>query len=38
MPVGAPDIHTVATEQPAGNGTVTIELTPGLQAYSFTFG
>jgi cytochrome c biogenesis protein CcdA/thiol-disulfide isomerase/thioredoxin len=35
---GAPDIHTVATEQPARDGTVTIRLSPGLQAYSFTFG
>jgi cytochrome c biogenesis protein CcdA/thiol-disulfide isomerase/thioredoxin len=35
---GAPDIYTVATEQPAGDGTVTIGLSPGLQAYSFTFG
>ena len=35
---GAPDIYTVATEQPAGDGTVTIRLSPGLQAYSFTFG
>jgi cytochrome c biogenesis protein CcdA/thiol-disulfide isomerase/thioredoxin len=35
---GAPDIYTVATEQPAQNGTVTIKLSPGLQAYSFTFG
>jgi cytochrome c biogenesis protein CcdA/thiol-disulfide isomerase/thioredoxin len=35
---GAPDIYTVATEQPASNGTVTIGLSPGLQAYSFTFG
>src|SRR5690242_16250243 len=35
---GAPDIYTVATEQPAQNGTVTIGLSPGLQAYSFTFG
>ena len=35
---GAPDIYTVATEQPASNGTVTIKLSPGLQAYSFTFG
>jgi hypothetical protein len=35
---GAPDIYTVATEQPAQNGTVTIALSPGLQAYSFTFG
>ena len=35
---GAPDIYLVATENPAKNGTVTIGLTPGLQAYSFTFG
>ena len=35
---GAPDIYTVATEQPAQDGTVTIALSPGLQAYSFTFG
>ena len=35
---GAPDIYTVATQQPAGNGTVTIQVSPGLAAYSFTFG
>ena len=35
---GAPDIYTVATEQPAKDGTVSIALSPGLQAYSFTFG
>jgi cytochrome c biogenesis protein CcdA/thiol-disulfide isomerase/thioredoxin len=35
---GAPDIYTVATEQPPRNGTVTIGLSPGLTAYSFTFG
>jgi thiol-disulfide isomerase/thioredoxin len=35
---GAPDIYTVAAEQPARDGTVTIELSPGLTAYSFTFG
>ena len=35
---GAPDIYTVATEQPARDGTVTIRLSPGLPAYSFTFG
>ena len=35
---GAPDIYTVATEQPARDGTVTLRLSPGLQAYSFTFG
>jgi cytochrome c biogenesis protein CcdA/thiol-disulfide isomerase/thioredoxin len=35
---GAPDIYTVATGQPARDRTVTIRLSPGLQAYSFTFG
>jgi len=35
---GAPDIYTVATEQPVRDGTVAIGLSPGLQAYSFTFG
>jgi cytochrome c biogenesis protein CcdA/thiol-disulfide isomerase/thioredoxin len=35
---GAPDIYTVATESPAQSGTVSIKLSPGLQAYSFTFG
>jgi thiol-disulfide isomerase/thioredoxin len=35
---GAPDIYTVATQNPAKDGTVTIGLSPGLQAYSFTFG
>jgi cytochrome c biogenesis protein CcdA/thiol-disulfide isomerase/thioredoxin len=35
---GAPDIYTVATEQPAKDGTVTVKLSPGLTAYSFTFG
>ena len=35
---GAPDIYTVATRQPAQDGTVTITVSPGLQAYSFTFG
>ena len=35
---GAPDIYTVATEQPAKDGMVTIRLSPGLAAYSFTFG
>lgn len=35
---GAPDIYTVATEKAAQDGTVTIRLSPGLQAYSFTFG
>jgi hypothetical protein len=35
---GAPDIYTVASQQPARDATVTIGLSPGLQAYSFTFG
>jgi cytochrome c biogenesis protein CcdA/thiol-disulfide isomerase/thioredoxin len=35
---GAPDIYTVASEPSARTGTVTIGLSPGLQAYSFTFG
>jgi thiol-disulfide isomerase/thioredoxin len=35
---GAPDIYTVATEHPAKTGTVTVKLSPGLAAYSFTFG
>jgi len=35
---GAPDIYTVAAQQPARDGSVTIDLSPGLQAYSFTFG
>ena len=35
---GAPDIYTVATKQAAQDGTVTIALSPGLAAYSFTFG
>jgi thiol-disulfide isomerase/thioredoxin len=35
---GAPDIYTVATGPLAREGTVTIRLSPGLSAYSFTFG
>ncbi len=35
---GAPDIYTVASTASARNGTVTIGLSPGLTAYSFTFG
>jgi cytochrome c biogenesis protein CcdA/thiol-disulfide isomerase/thioredoxin len=35
---GAPDIYTVASQQTAQDGTVTIRLSPGLAAYSFTFG
>jgi cytochrome c biogenesis protein CcdA/thiol-disulfide isomerase/thioredoxin len=34
---GAPDIYTVA-QRPAGDGSVSIKLSPGLTAYSFTFG
>jgi cytochrome c biogenesis protein CcdA/thiol-disulfide isomerase/thioredoxin len=35
---GAPDIYTVASAASARDGTITIGLSPGLQAYSFTFG
>jgi thiol-disulfide isomerase/thioredoxin len=35
---GAPDIYTVTTQHPAGDGTVAIRLSPGLTAFSFTFG
>jgi cytochrome c biogenesis protein CcdA/thiol-disulfide isomerase/thioredoxin len=35
---GAPDIYTVASSAAASSGTVTIKLSPGLSAYSFTFG
>jgi cytochrome c biogenesis protein CcdA/thiol-disulfide isomerase/thioredoxin len=35
---GAPDIYTVAALKSAGDGNVTIKLSPGLSAYSFTFG
>jgi thiol-disulfide isomerase/thioredoxin len=35
---GAPDIYTVAAEQPARDAVVAIRLSPGLAAYSFTFG
>ncbi|HEY6497027.1 MAG TPA: cytochrome c biogenesis protein CcdA [Trebonia sp.] len=35
---GAPDIYTVVSQPAAQSGTVTIGLSPGLQAYSFTFG
>ena len=35
---GAPDIYTVASQSPAQNGIVAIKLSPGLAAYSFTFG
>lgn len=35
---GAPDIYTVASTAPARDGTVSIALSSGLAAYSFTFG
>jgi cytochrome c biogenesis protein CcdA/thiol-disulfide isomerase/thioredoxin len=35
---GAPDIYTVASHPSAQDGTVTIAVSPGLAAYSFTFG
>jgi len=35
---GAPDIYTVASHSSASSGTVTIRLSAGLAAYSFTFG
>jgi len=35
---GAPNIYTVAKLPKFGTGAVTLSLTPGLQAYSFTFG
>jgi cytochrome c biogenesis protein CcdA/thiol-disulfide isomerase/thioredoxin len=35
---GAPNIHAVVDAGRARSGTVTVELSPGLSAYSFTFG
>jgi cytochrome c biogenesis protein CcdA/thiol-disulfide isomerase/thioredoxin len=35
---GAPDIYTVAARSAAQNGAVSVKLSSGLQAYSFTFG
>jgi cytochrome c biogenesis protein CcdA/thiol-disulfide isomerase/thioredoxin len=35
---GAPDIYTVVSAGAARSGTVTLTLSPGLSAYSFTFG
>jgi hypothetical protein len=35
---GAPDIYTVASQPSPQDGTVSIKLSPGLAAYSFTFG
>ena len=35
---GPPNIHDLVERMDAGRGVVTVELSPGLQAYSFTFG
>lgn len=35
---GSPDIHAVVQTPAPQQGTVTLKLSPGLQAYSFTFG
>jgi cytochrome c biogenesis protein CcdA/thiol-disulfide isomerase/thioredoxin len=35
---GAPDIHPVLSRQDPEAGTLTVTLSPGLSAYSFTFG
>ncbi|MBS4100202.1 redoxin domain-containing protein [Tsukamurella paurometabola] len=35
---GPPDVRTVVDRPASGAGTVTVALTPGLTAYSFTFG
>jgi cytochrome c biogenesis protein CcdA/thiol-disulfide isomerase/thioredoxin len=35
---GAPDIYTVVNLKQVASGTVTLTLSPGLEAYSFTFG
>jgi cytochrome c biogenesis protein CcdA/thiol-disulfide isomerase/thioredoxin len=35
---GAPDIYTVASLAKPGSGTLRVTLSPGLNAYSFTFG
>ncbi len=35
---GAPDIYTVVSQPSPRDATVTIRLSPGLQAYSFTYG
>ncbi|AMM20685.1 thiol:disulfide interchange protein [Frondihabitans sp. PAMC 28766] len=35
---GAPNIYTVASSSGVRTGTVTVTLSPGLSAYSFTFG
>jgi Thioredoxin like C-terminal domain len=35
---GAPDIYTVVSEPSLVHGLLSVKLSPGLQAYSFTFG
>ena len=35
---GAPNIYTIVNQSAPSAGTVTLTLSPGLQAYSFTFG
>ncbi|HEY0718403.1 MAG TPA: cytochrome c biogenesis protein CcdA [Streptosporangiaceae bacterium] len=35
---GAPDIYTVVSQPKPGSGTLRVSLSPGLNAYSFTFG
>lgn len=35
---GAPDIHPLLQRSSLGQGLLTVTLSPGLQAYSFTFG
>ena len=36
--VGCPDIYTLVGRKTAENATLTVTLSPGLNAYSFTFG
>lgn len=35
---GAPDIHPVVSGNTSRHAMVTVRLSPGLSAYSFTFG
>ena len=35
---GAPDIYTLVSQKTPGSGTLKVTLSPGLNAYSFTFG
>ena len=35
---GAPDIYTLVSQKSPGSGTLKVTLSPGLNAYSFTFG